>query len=132
MMGSVTPYPKKLELVALSFFKSKGIDYFLDKVKKEIAFPCFNCHQRAVMASITTDWNCVQCSSQGNLSTLVNWTNSSISSFPTGIKIFNPNKEFDDVCKRISHLIDITADDKLKFELKEILIRSLKLYKFYK
>lgn len=125
-MGTTT-YPKKLELVALSFFKSKGIDYFLDKVKKEITFPCFDCHQPAIMASITTNWNCVKCSNQGNLSTLVNWTNLS----PVGIKIFNPSKEFDDICKRISHLIDITTDDKLKFKLSEILIKSQKLYKYY-
>lgn len=130
MMGRVR-YPKKLELVALSFFKSKRIEYFLDKGKKEITFPCFKCHQPAIMASITTDWNCAQCSSKGNLSTLVNWTNSSITSSPIGIKIFNPNKEFDDICKRISHLINITADDKLKFKLNEILIKSQKLYKHY-
>jgi ribosomal protein S27AE len=92
-----------LELVALSFFKSNGIDYYFEK--PIIKFPCVDCGSEAVMHSHTTKWECKQCNMKGTITKLIelknqDWHND---------KVYNPKKEkekikqlFEKVCNQNS------------------------------
>jgi ribosomal protein L37AE/L43A len=110
-----------LELVALSFFKSKNISYHY--VKPIIKFPCIQCSEEAVMHSYTTNWSCNSCGIQGTISKLIefekeNWNNT---------KIYNPNSEKNKIINLFNELI-VKDDSKKMKNLKSKVEELLEYY----
>ncbi|MGG3269851.1 hypothetical protein ABEP16_13140 [Priestia aryabhattai] len=118
------------KLVALSFFKSNKIHYYLEN--SLIFFPCFKCHQKAIMNSKDTLWNCESCNEQGTLKYLINFTQQNSLENIKKYKIYNPRKKRKEIYKQFSSLkeqCDIKTKNELEYlqkEIDELLIFLLK------
>lgn len=111
------------ELVALSFFKERNIDYFFDSKQTTIVFPCL-CGKQAEMDGNTTIWVCQGCGSNGNLITL------SVAIQKQKLpatRIYNPNKEWNEIKKRFDRLIEVNG-----VEMEELFKKTRDLIFYYK
>lgn len=94
----------KLQQVSLSYFRNKGIDYYLCQNEK-IIFPCFYCNNEAELETNYSNWRCGVCNKSGTLIDLIKSEKSKET-----IKIYHPKQEHWEINTQFRKIIDKYGD----------------------
>lgn len=112
------------EYVYLSFFKTNKIDYKYHSRLKIIEFACIGCEGKAIISSVTSEWQCSNCSQSGNLVTLINFAKNNKFG-----RIYVPKKEQQSILKTLDRLANKYPVEEQRISL---LIKKIKeLVKYY-
>lgn len=90
------------KLLALSFFKSKKIPYYIEE--SYLYFPCTKCGKQTKMFLKTTDWECFSCLSTGTITHLIEIWNGINNNVSETASFYNPKKERKEIAKRFEAL----------------------------
>jgi hypothetical protein len=116
------------KLVALSFFKSKKINYYL--YGSSIIFPCFNCQHEAIMDCQSTLWECKNCSENGTLKYLIEFTQTKSLESIKKYKVYNPRKTRKEINSKFQILIN-KCDENIKNDLENLYKQTEELFVYF-
>lgn len=116
-----------MNTIALSFLKTKKIDYFIDN--ENVVFHCLKCKYGNVKMHVTSSqWSCINCKASGNLLDLnTMWEEMTSLERLRPSKVYNPRKERRSVLSLLEQLCNKHPDDT---QLKNVQCKTKKLLDF--